>query len=244
MKNIKILLVTFFAITNLSLVNAQNKKVAVVTFYGDKQIGVSELGGNAEALKFISNIAEDPSFNIEAMLTKFHDSFFTNYAEDLPFDLVEEKDVLTNEAYQNFEIETNVLAAQEGNYYIFPDYKFIPINGSKKNLEGIFEALNNEYDGVMLVGIYFDFKPKIAFGGNGTAGVRAYASIYLYNKELKKVLSINETAVSNKTVGLVKGIPTAKAAKIIPLCENALEELMEDLNKKIGKLTKKVDKKL
>ena len=77
-----------------------------------------------------------------------------------------------------------------------------------------------------------------------TAGVRAFVRIKLWNKEGKRVFSINEYGTSKKSVGIVGGIPLMKAAKLLPLCESASEKLVADLAKRIKKVAKKSAKKL
>ena len=68
--------------------------------------------------------------------------------------------------------------------------------------------------------------------------------IKLWNKEGKKVFSINEYGTSKKSVPIVGGIPIMKTDKLLPLCESASEKLVADLEKKIGKVAKKSAKKL
>ena len=77
-----------------------------------------------------------------------------------------------------------------------------------------------------------------------TAGVRAFVRIKLWNKDGKKVFSINEYGTSKKSVGIVAGIPIMKAEKLLPLCESASEKLVADLSKRLKKVAKKAAKKL
>ena len=96
-------------------------------------------------------------------------------------------------------------------------------------------------DGVMFVSMGYDFvKKPIPF----TAGVRAYVKIKVWNKEGKKVFSINEYGTSKKTVAMVGGIPIMKTETLLPLCESASEKLVADLGKKIKKVSAKAAKKL
>ena len=99
----------------------------------------------------------------------------------------------------------------------------------------------SDADGVMFVSMGYDFiKKPVPF----TAGVRAFVRIKLWNKEGKKVFSINEFGTSKKSVGIVGGIPLMKPDKLLPLCESASEKLVKDLSKKISKVSKKAAKKL
>jgi len=99
-------------------------------------------------------------------------------------------------------------------------------------------------DGVMFIFLSYEFIPKVAVGGMGTAGIKAYVNMRLYNKEGKKVFNMREGGTSKKTVAMIKGIPVMKPAEITPMCLNATEKLVKDLNKKVGKLAGKADKKL
>ena len=99
-------------------------------------------------------------------------------------------------------------------------------------------------DGVMYVTLYYTWEPKIALGGMGTVGIKAHILMELYNNEAKKVFSHEETAVSKKSVGLVNAVPVMNYDKLIPMCQNATEELTKDLRKKLPKLTKKTNKAL
>ena len=68
-------------------------------------------------------------------------------------------------------------------------------------------------------------------------------NIDLFNKEAKKVFKMEEYATSKKSVPLINGVPIMTSEKVLPLCENATERLLEDLKKELPKLVKKVDKK-
>jgi len=77
----------------------------------------------------------------------------------------------------------------------------------------------------------------------GSAGISAYADIRLWTKDSNKVFRINEYATSKKSVGMVAGVPIIKLEKILPMCEDASERIVKDLNKKLPKIVKKVSKK-
>jgi hypothetical protein len=77
----------------------------------------------------------------------------------------------------------------------------------------------------------------------GNAGMRAFINIDLFNKDAKKVFKMEEYATSKKSVPLINGVPIMTSDKVLPLCENATERLLEDLKKELPKLVKKVDKK-
>jgi hypothetical protein len=74
--------------------------------------------------------------------------------------------------------------------------------------------------------------------------MKAYVRMKLWNKQGDKVLAVNESANSDKTVAIVGGVPVIKVEKILPLCEDAATQVVADLKKRIPKMTAKVDKKL
>lgn len=225
------------------------KKVAVTTFWVDKHIGFEQLGENAGAAAALASLLEDPRFNLQPVLDNFYNTFTKDYAKQFPFELMDEKDVIETEAYQNYETRWG-----EGNdkdrSLLFQRY--LTAEGYKPMMESLrnkgeksntMQMLNMfpEADGVMFVSMGYDFvKKAVPF----TAGVQAYIKIKLWNREGKRVFVIHEFGTSKKSVGIVGGIPLMKAEKLLPLCESASEKLVADLAKKVKKISKKAAKKL
>ncbi len=228
---------------------AQNKKVAVTTFWVSKHIGFEELGGAAGLAASIASLADDPNFNLQPVLDNFYNTFTTEYAKQFPFDLVPENEVLEKPEYKSYEGRYNeskdVDRAKIFQQFLTPKtYKPLQeslIKGEKSNQMQMVEMFKDMADGVMFVSMGYDFvKKPIPF----TAGIRAFVRIKIWNKEGKKVLTINEYGTSKKSVGIVGGIPIMKVEKLLPLCESASEKLVKDLNKKLKKIAKKAAKKL
>jgi len=241
MKKSSILIALFFIVFTTGLY-AQNKKVAVVTFYAVKKIGVADFG--SEATLAVTKLVNDSNFNMLPMLNKFHAQFFDSYSKAFPFQLLPEDQVLNNDAYKAF---TPLGEKASG---VFKDTYNIPIAGYKvvlpmigheneRNLLKIF----NQCDGVMKVYIDFDLV-KIGFGGMGVVKVNAHANIALFNKDGDKVFSIKEDAKSKNVSPLVAGVPVMTVEKILPMCESAFDELMVELQKDMPKMVKKADAKL
>lgn len=227
---------------------AQSKKIAIVTFYGDKLIGANKLDEGARESFYKLAEEENEQFNIEPTLKEFHQTFMEDYLESFPFDIVPEEQVLNNEAYQGYQLPSSITVNEN---------RLIPIDGYKVLVSGgnmlrswrteahMLSALSDlDVDGVMYVSLYYTWEPKIAFGGMGNVGIKANIRMELYNKEAKKVFSHDESAVSKKSVALVGAVPVMDYDKLIPMCQNATEMLTKDLNKKLPKLTKKIDKKV
>ena len=114
---------------------------------------------------------------------------------------------------------------------------------SSANVDGMLK-LFPEADGVLYVYIKFALNKGFGVGGTATTKMQAYTHIALYNKKGDKVFAINEHANSKKTGVMVGGVPIMKPEKILPMCESALDELMEDLDGRLNKIIKKSNKNL
>ena len=227
---------------------AQEKRVAIVTFYADKLIGANKLDEGARQSFYKLAEEENEQFDIEPIFKTFHKTFKDDYLEYFPFEVVPEEAVLNDAEYKAYQLPSSISVNEN---------RFIPIEGYQVLVSGgnmlrswrteshMIAALSDlDVDGVMYVTLYYTWEPKIALGGMGNVGIKAHILMELYNKEAKKVFSHEESAVSKKSVALVGAVPVMDYAKLIPMCENATEELTKDLRKKIGKLTKKTNKSL
>ena len=242
----KVALLFTLAILATVNLNAQ-KKVAVVTFYVDKHISFDQIGGGAALVAAIGSLSENENFDLTSVLNNFHETFFNEYAQQFPFELLTETEVTTNPKYMAYESKHGETEDEDRNKFFqrfltYEGYKPMGPTLLKKNSnESAMLEIFNEVDGVMLVNIEYAFIKKMA---PFTAGVQAYVSIKLFNKEGKKVFKIREFATSKKSVGIVGGIPIMSADKLLPLCENATAEVVEDLSIKIKKIAAKAAKKL
>ena len=244
MKKAIILVALFLAFT---AGYAQDKKVAVVTFYINKQVDVSSFGGEAQLASI--KLRDEPNFNLQPILQEFHSRFFEEYSKDFPFQLLPEDQILNNDAYKAFSpIGTEAtsgplkgLSAEMFNLP-FPGYKIVlPVVGheNERNLLAIFP----QADGVMKV--YIDFSlVKWGFGGMGIVKMNAHANVALFNKNGDKVFSIKEDAESKTTGALVAGIPVMTPETILPMCESAMDKLLINLQKDLPKMVRKTEAKL
>ncbi|WP_166922134.1 hypothetical protein [Flavobacterium poyangense] len=234
MKKLLLILTVFCALNSYS----QKKKVAVVAFYTDKTIDLSDLGLNS--LAAIADLGIDPNFNLTPILEKYHDAFFNVYSKQFPFDLVPENEVIQKQEYIDFTPKF----AREGNegktIINYPGYKYIyeGTNG-EANEVGTATLFKDVADGVLFTEIHFALQKGFAVGGTGTVKMRAYARLALYDKNGKKVFAFSEGENSKKTGVIVGGIPVLTPEKVLPMCESALEELLKDLDKRVAKIVKK-----
>ncbi|MEM7186229.1 MAG: hypothetical protein AAF466_06190 [Bacteroidota bacterium] len=224
---------------------AQEKQVAVVSFYTDKIIDFKELGLGSEGLiTEVAELRDNPDFDLTPMLESFHEEFFNEYSEKLPFQLVAEDIVLKNEDYIAFEPKWDKSEEELKRYVVYDGYKYIYEGILGKENEVGMAKIFDEYDGVMFVEIHFGFTKGIGIGGTSTLKMKAYSRMALYNSEGKKVFAINESAKSKKTSVMVGGVPVMSPKKILPMCDSALDKLMKDLDKNLKKITKKAASKL
>ncbi|WP_291145427.1 hypothetical protein [Flavobacterium sp. UBA7680] len=237
MKKVLLILTVLFALTSYS----QKKKVAVVSFYTDKTIDLSELGLNG--LAAIADLGNNPNFNLSPILEKYHNAFFNDYSKKFPFDLLPETEVTQKPEYIAFTPKFAREGGESGTIINYPGYKYIyeGMNGSANEVASS-TMFKEVADGVLFTEIHFAVVKGFAVGGTGTIKMKAYARIALYDKTGKKVFAFSEGANSKKTGTIVGGVPVLSLDKVLPMCESALEELLKDLDEKLEKIVKKSDK--
>ena len=239
MKKILLILAVLCTLTGYS----QKKKVAVVAFYTDKTIDLSELGLSAVAA--VTDLGNNPNFNLQPILEKYHNAFFNDYSKKFPFDLLPETDITQKQEYIDY-IPHFDREGEKGKYIInYPGYKYIyeGINGSANEVATATMFKDNA-DGVLFTEIHFAVVKGFVVRENRTIKMRAYARIALYDKNGKKVFAFNEGANSKKTGTIVGGIPVLSFDKVLPMCESALDELLKDLDGRVEKMVKKTSESL
>ncbi len=254
----KFFYLTFIFVLVASITFGQKKRVAVVTFYVDKYINANKIEEGSRQATYEKTTEDDPRFDLRPILQEFHETFMKKYVKEFPFEIVPECEILNNPMYRAYKGLDGVEDQDEmDDLEETISDRFIAIDGYNVLLTGgnmlrswrteshLLKILEDaDVDGVMFVSMSFAWEPKVAFGGLGNAGIRSYINMDLFNKEAKKVFKLEEFATSKKGVALVSGAPILNYDKLLPMCQNASEELLDDLNKKLPKYVKKVDKKL
>ncbi|AGC78226.1 hypothetical protein LX97_02978 [Nonlabens dokdonensis] len=244
MKNLStIIFIAFLCLSMLS--TAQKKKVAVITFYANKTIDLSNISGAADLATKNTSLSEDPNFNLTEPLKKLHKAFFAEYKENFDFEIIDEQTVLNNEAYKAFKPVysqgKNLITNSETTVAI-DGYQAIPAyRDNVKALKSVAEAL--DVDAIMFVKLSFGFV-KTGVGSFGYVSIQARYSMDLYTNNNNSIFQFNEVAGSKKKAVMVGGIPVMTPKKIQPMCESAVEKLMKDLNKKVKRLAKKANRKM
>ncbi|MBC7773982.1 MAG: hypothetical protein H7246_00985 [Phycisphaerae bacterium] len=251
MKQFNLIFRTFFALSIVlafhTAIAAQDsgKKVALTSFFVDRQIGLSDVSGNVAAARDILALAKDTSFNLQSVLHDFKTKFFADYVQHFPFTLKPEAEVIGNTEYQAFEEAFTfdfVRPLTPNGYKIMYPGGFLQKKENRNQNEML--RIFPDADGIMYVFIDYSFVRKVAIAGMGSAGIRATCNIWLYNKAGKPVFRIAEGANSKGSVPLIANIPVMSADKILPLCKDASARLLEDLMGRLPKIAKKAAKKL
>ena len=254
----KIFYLTFILFLVTSITYGQKKRIAIVTFYVDKYINANKIVETSRQATYEKTKEDDPRFDLRPILEDFHETFMKKYVKEFPFEVVPEDEIINNIMYKAYKGLDGVEDQDSvDNFNEAINDRFIAIEGYNVLLTGgnmlrswrteshllkILEDVN--IDGVMFISMSYAWEPKVAFGGLGNAGIRSYINIDLFNKDAKKVFTLEEHATSKKSVALVSGAPILNYDKLLPMCANATEKLLDDLNKKLPKYIKKVDKKI
>jgi len=254
----KVFVIFLCALFATTIIYGQKKRVAVVTFYVDKYINADKIVETSRASTYKKTMEDDPRFDLRPILQNFHETFLKDYVKKFPFELIPEEEVLNHEMFKAYKgldgIESqdsidNLNDAINDRFISIEGYNVLLTGGNllrswrtESHLITILEDI--DVDGVMFVYLHYAWEPKVAVGGLGNCGIRAYINMDLFNKESKKVFKLEEHATSKKGVALIQGAPIFNYDKLMPMCESATDKLLDDLNKEIPKLIKKVDKKL
>lgn len=240
-KSVLVLLALMFFVYG---VNAQKKKVAVVTFYVNRYVEPDDnLSGNAKLISSIAALSNNPNFNLSSILENFHNTFFNEFLPMFPFEVIDEKTIWENENYKQMKSFDSTSIFQR-NSLLYKDYRYCDVHSLfKSDLRRLIEYFP-EYDGFMFVFLSYKIMAKAAIGGMGSAGIRAFVNMKLWNKETKRVFTIYEGEYSKESVPLIAGIPVMDAEKILPMCQSATDKVLVELKRRLPGMMKKVDKKL
>jgi len=235
---------------SLSVSAADGDKVVALTgIFVNKVIQME--GAPSVVLDKIAALSENPKFQLDSILVQFKKKFETEYALNFPFTLLPEQEVVNNEGYKEFVSYFNGPNSLMAKLYkpLLPEgYKFMlrgsggfikEENWDETKMLAIFPSV----DGVIFIQLDYTIRPKIAIGGMGSAGIEATARFFLVNKKGERVFDKTISGMSKKTVGLVAGVPVMDLEKILPLCESATDVLFSELDEKLPKLLKKIDKR-
>lgn len=217
---------------------AQDKKVALVSFYSDKKIGGTVMGKSV-------SLMNDPNFNLKPILDKAYNRFVNEFAKDFPFKLMDKNEVANNEEYKNYKsiflsdttkFYNNQYAIVDGLVFAYMCSPCLGLIKEENRDECRLAKIFNSADGVMFVSLDYEMTPRAQ---GFASGATAFITITLFDKKCEKVFRVREAGSSIKKVPAVGGVPILKSEKILPMCEEATEKLFQDLQGKLGKIIKK-----
>lgn len=223
---------------------AQDKKVALISFYTVKQLGFVDKPSQQDLLNS-AKLADDTAWHILSILKNFREQFFKNCAYKFPFELLPEKQVLGNREYRDFipdEGNVDDILNFKTNLPV-PGYKALPEqkkNTNEKNMLAVFTGC----DGLMKVFLKFQLDRRGVGPKMALVKVRASATISLFNKKGEKVFETTESALSQLSGSQIAGIPFMVPKKLLPLCENAADELLITLQQDMPKVAEKAGARL
>jgi hypothetical protein len=227
-----------------------DKTVALTTVYVNKVIQTKD--ASSILLSKITALSENPAFKLDTILFQFKKKFETEYALNFPFKLLPEQEIITNEKYKEFKsaaaLDPNSALGKLTAPLLPEGYKYMTrcsggfVKDENQDEVKMLQIFPN-VDGVIFISLDYTIVPKFAVGGMGSAGVQATARIYLVNKQGERVFDKLIWAMSKKTVGLIAGVPVMDVEDILPVCQSATSELFKEMDEKLPKLLKKIDKR-
>ncbi|GAB3926060.1 hypothetical protein [Larkinella terrae] len=250
---------------------SQQKKVAVVSIQADKLIHAEDLGGiDPAVLVYFKKIAVDPRFEVMPILLRFQKLFFTEFAPQLPFQVLDEATVLNNPKYRAYNQEvkdtklyrlaaelTDRIGIAPPGYHLLMFMGEPSLMGKLTRTEDnsattdIVRMFDGQADGIMVIGLSFSLANKRSALGFVTgsmvekAAMKAYVTLDLYNKDGKRVFNIQESAYSEQDYTKVGGFALKlKVDDLLPMCESATNNLFEALKEKLPKMARRAGNRL
>ena len=231
----------FLATSLISSSFGQMNKVALVSFYANKQIDASDFTGIGVAIQML---AKDSNFNLQPIIEKFKGKLYSELASEMPFEFVPDEKIINNDRYKSLSANFNPPLGKF--YYTSPKgYDFLP--NSKKYLDSLFWAFEDEnIDGLMFIDVNYKLNKQFEAMGFGTAKVIATVLITIYNKKKKRVFYMPVFQPSDNKLKFALGGSALEAEKILPLCEETTDKcymrMKEKLPRKLAKMKKKMAK--
>ena len=214
-------------------------KAALVSVYCDKRIDMSDFKGVAA---FVSQLAQDESFDLSSVALQMKDDVFEKYAPYLPFTFLDERVVTGDTAYVNLYPDRDKIVFALGAYrwmVAAAGYHVIEIGTSGKKARAygttpkdvpgkLYEAFPVA-EALMFVHADFKLAKESSLLGFGTARMQANHHLLIINKNEEVILSKMNFAVSDDKIKFALG-GIFDASKIQQLCVEALNKASAKTN--------------
>jgi hypothetical protein len=239
-KSMKMLAVLLVAAATISSATAQVKSVLARVSSNDE---LYTAGFTDISMKMV-NLTSD-KFSIKGELEKIKSYFYLELLKELPFEVIPEKAVLENQAFQNYVVENNSkIIAMVNSSLAYDGYlKYLPLTkDGKAELLELFAA-----DGVntllsLDVTCYIEGKTMVANTGTAVATIKVI--ITLFDRGNNLLMSLEAKGQSKQTLKVVGGQITSGKDNIPEYLQEASVALFEDMTSKLPKAIKKFEKKL
>lgn len=244
------LLIILFAAFSVAAAEAQIKKCAVISIFGNRNLSDDPID-----TKLYEALLKDSSFDISGTVNEYAVLIEKEFLPQFPFPFKPKEEVVTNEGYKALD---SIVTYKS---YIWEDSKFdwanplIPADDyiniaalgivtDKRAIKRAFEVFP-DIDAVLIAYIDFNVYDAVGFGGISSKKVYAYANMKVFNSDGKRIFKLKERASSKKGVTAVGGIvldPKKLKPMIFDSAEQLFAEMKAKMPKKLGKMAKKIDK--
>ncbi len=232
---------------------AQIKKAAIISIYGNKNLTDDPL-----ETKMYQALLNDSSYSITHTIEEFETTLNEVVIPKFPFPFASKEEITGNEKYQAIkERQLSSVTSEEDSGYVAYFSNLVTASGYKaisgygsiakdtRIIKEVFEMFP-DIDAVMTAYIDFNLVTEAGAMGLSSKKVGAYCHIAVYDRELNKLMRLRESAKSNESVMGAMGMVT-DPEKLKPMVKSASENLIKDLhggkiNKKIDKMVKKMNK--
>ncbi len=244
----KRILTALIVIAAVTISEAQIKKCAVISVFGNRN-----LSDNPLDTKLYEALLKDSSFDISGTVAEFETLVNKEFMPQFPFPFKDKTEVVNNDEYKALDSITiyktyawNNSKFDWASPFIAADgyLKIAPWIGDKDVIKKSFEVFP-DVDAVLIAYLDFNIFDNVGIGGISSKKVRANANIKVFNKEGKRIFKLKEGASSKKGVTALGGFvldPKKLKPMVFDSAEKLFAEMKAKMPKKLAKMAKKIDK--
>ncbi len=226
---------TFHACSTLDKAAVRDTDKAAVALIGvNKHLDFDDEFG--AGVQIVQKLAQSDKFDLEPIRKDLHKKTFNEYNEFLPFELMNEEDVIGSKAYKEFTVyddETKEENFRKGGDHFLQKEGYLPylptsFSHNQDRRKSFFKTMPDNADAMLMIELSYDLdKQNSMVPGVSKGKVKANLHMILSDEKGEKIMKIIKTATSEDDVKVVlnQGIPDPD--KIQPMCADATEKVME-----------------
>jgi len=250
MKKQHLLIQIFCLVVFINTANAQLKKVALISVYGNRALSDNPLDKVMN-----EKLLNDTSFNLAPFVESFCGIINDDLLKEFPFPFVPKEEVINAPGYKELAKFTGSTASgttidlTEGKvplYNVAAGYIPIASFGIVDDVKAIkkaFEILPDDVDGVMIAYLSFQLVDQAGAFGITIKKVQAYANIKIFNREGKRIFKLKDWESSKGGITAIGGF-VMETKKLMPHIKDASDNLFVSMKKKMVKSLAKLAKKI